>query len=409
MDHPCELTILMPCLNEAETLARCIRKATTFLSQAGVDGEILIADHGSTDGSQAIAANLGARVLPVARRGYGNALAAGIRAARGKYVIMGDSDDSYDFGALDVFVSRLRDGFDLVMGNRFRGGIRPGAMPILHRFLGNPGITAIGRLFFRSKCGDFYCGLRGFRRESILKLDLQATGMEFAIEMVVKATNAKIKVTEVPTTLDPDGRSRPPHLKTWRDGWRTLRFLLLFSPRWLFLYPGFALFCLGLIGMAWLLPATRRVGSVSFDIHTLLYASLAVTAGFQSMQFWVFAKIYGTRVGIVPRDPWFRRVIGAATLEIGLITGMILLLIGLVLAVLAVSAWDSAGFGELPYAQTMRLAIPSATAIMLAFQTAYGAFFVSVLEIRANSADEVSVSGNSPQIETATLVRAVVE
>ena len=388
MKDRCELTILMPCLNEAETLARCIKKARTFLTRAGIDGEILIADNGSSDGSQAIAIALGARVVPVAKRGYGRALLAGIHAARGKFVIMGDSDDSYDFGALDPFVAKLRDGFDLVMGNRFRGGIRPGAMPVSHRYFGNPGLTAIGRLFFRSRCRDFYCGLRGFRRDSILRLGLQAPGMEFALEMLVKATVAKIKVTEVPTTLDPDGRSRPPHLRTWRDGWRSLRFLLLFSPRWLFLYPGFTLFCAGLAAMAWLLPAPRMVGSVTLDIHTLMYASVAITVGFQSMLFWTFAKIYGMRVEIVPWDPWFRRMMGAVTLETGLVVGAALLFVGLALAVYALSTWNLAGFGPLRSSDTMRLVIPSATAILLGFQTAYGAFFVSVLEISGSSGDE---------------------
>ena len=236
--EPCELTILMPCLNEAETLGICIEKALSFLARTGIAGEVVIADNGSTDGSQAIAEGLGARVVPVPARGYGSALLGGIEAARGRYVIMGDSDDSYDFSRLELFVEQLRAGYALVMGNRFKGGIMPGAMPALHRYLGNPVLTAIGRLFFRSPCGDFHCGLRGFDREAILALDLQAPGMEFASEMVVKATINRLRMTEVPTILSPDGRSRPPHLRSWRDGWRHLRFLLLFSPRWLFLYPG---------------------------------------------------------------------------------------------------------------------------------------------------------------------------
>src|SRR5271165_6547534 len=275
----CELTILMPCLNEAETVGRCVSKARAFLAQSGVAGEVLIADNGSTDGSQAIAASLGARVVPIASRGYGNALIGGIRAAHGRFVIMGDSDDSYDFSALGGFVEKLRAGYQLVMGNRFRGGIRPGAMPPLHRYLGNPVLTAIGRIFFRSPCGDFHCGLRGFDRAAILGLDLQASGMEFATEMVVKATVAKLRLIEVPTKISPDGRGRPPHLRSWRDGWRHLRFLLLFSPRSLFLYPGFGLFAIGCLAMAWLLPQPRQLGSVGFDVHTLLYASLAVVVG----------------------------------------------------------------------------------------------------------------------------------
>src|SRR5580658_8051259 len=272
----CELTILMPCLNEAETLAVCITKAMSWLERSGVRGEVLIADNGSTDGSQAIAIEAGARVVPIAAKGYGSALLGGIKAARGRFVIMGDSDDSYDFGSLDAFVEKLRDGHDLVMGNRFKGGIKKGAMPPLHRYIGNPVLTTIGRIFFHSPCGDFHCGLRGFDREAILSLDLQAPGMEFASEMVVKATIQGLNITEVPTTLSPDGRSRPPHLRSWRDGWRHLRFLLLFSPRWLFLYPGLGLMALGVGSMVWLLPEPRMVGRITLDIHTLFYASLAV-------------------------------------------------------------------------------------------------------------------------------------
>jgi len=380
----CELTILMPCLNEAETIGRCVSKARAFLVQSGVAGEVLIADNGSTDGSQAIAASLGARVVPIASRGYGNALIGGIRAARGRFVIMGDSDDSYDFSALGGFVEKLRAGYQLVMGNRFRGGIRPGAMPPLHRYLGNPVLTAIGRLFFRSPCGDFHCGLRGFDRDAILALDLQAPGMEFASEMVVKATTGKLRITEVPTTLSPDGRSRPPHLRSWRDGWRHLRFLLLFSPRWLFLYPGFGLFVAGVAAMIWLLPRPRVVHGVRFDIHTLFYASLAVVVGFHSMLFWVFAKIYGMREGLVPPDPWFHRVMRPVTLEAGLITGGVLLLLGLGLGVFALSAWSAAEFGELQIEHTMRLVIASGTAILLGFQIGYGVFFISILEVRSS-------------------------
>src|SRR5271165_1983666 len=269
MSEACEFTILMPCLNEAETLANCISKARAFIARSGCTGEVVIADNGSTDGSEAIAEANGARVVHVVERGYGSALLGGIRAARGRYVIMGDSDDSYDFSDLDAFVDKLRDGHALVMGNRFKGGIKPGAMPPLHRYLGNPVLTTVGRIFFRSPCGDFHCGLRGFDRAAILGLDLQAPGMEFASEMVVKATIHNLNIAEVPTTLWPDGRTRPPHLRSWRDGWRHLRFLLLFSPRWLFLYPGIGLMVAGAIMMAWLLPAPRTIGGVTFGIHTL--------------------------------------------------------------------------------------------------------------------------------------------
>jgi glycosyltransferase involved in cell wall biosynthesis len=379
----CELTILMPCLNEAETLASCIAKAMLFLRRSGVEGEVLIADNGSTDGSQRIAVAAGARVVSIDAKGYGSALLGGIRAARGRFVIMGDSDDSYDFSELDAFVAKLRDGHALVMGNRFRGGIKPGAMPPLHRYLGNPVLSAIGRVFFNSPCRDFHCGLRGFDRDAILGLDLQAPGMEFASEMVVKATIHGLAIAEVPTTLSPDGRSRPPHLRSWRDGWRHLRFLLLFSPRWLFLYPGLGLLISGAAVMAWLLPAPREVFGVTFDIHTLFFASLAVVVGFHSALFYVFARVYGMREGMAPPDPLFLRLTGMLTLEAGLLAGLLLLLIGLTLAVLAVSAWNQTQFGALPPEYEMRLVIPSGTCILLAFQTAYGAFFLSVLEIRS--------------------------
>jgi glycosyltransferase involved in cell wall biosynthesis len=380
----CELTILMPCLNEAETLARCITKARGFLIRSGIVGEVLIADNGSTDGSQQIAQVQGARVVAIRDKGYGSALLGGIRAARGRYVIMGDSDDSYDFSRLDGFVEKLRAGCQLVMGNRFLGGIAPGAMPPLHRYLGNPVLSTIGRVFFRSPCGDFHCGLRGFERDAVLSLDLQSPGMEFASEMVVKATIRQLRIGEVPTTLSPDGRSRPPHLKSWRDGWRHLRFLLLFSPRWLFLLPGAASFLVGLGMMIWLLPEPRRVGSVTLDIHTLFYAALAVVVGFHSMLFWVFAKTYGMREGIVPPDPRFSAIVRLVTLEAGLMIGGILLLFGLALAFFALSAWGSAEFGVLSPERAMRLVIPSGTAILLAFQIAYGAFLLSVLEIRGS-------------------------
>ena len=388
----------MPCLNEAETLAGCVSKARAFLVLSGCTGEVLVADNGSTDRSPAIAAANGARVVHVVERGYGSALLGGIRAAHGKFVIMGDSDGSYDFSRLDAFVEQLRAGYQLVMGNRFRGGIRPGAMPRLHRYFGNPFLTAIGRLFFRSGCGDFYCGLRGFDRQAIMSLDLQARGMEFALEMLVKATVLGLRVTEVPTTLSPDGRGRPPHLRRWRDGWRSLRFFLLFSPRSLFLYPGFILFAVGCLAMAWLLPQPRLLGSVGFDVHSLLYASLAVVIGFQSMMFWVFAKVYGMRERIVPPDPWFRSLMSVATLEAGLIVGATLLLGGLGLAAYALGTWGAERFGALSYPETMRLVIPSSTAILLGFQTIYSAFFVSILDIRASRPTEGTPSDRSAEV-----------
>jgi glycosyltransferase involved in cell wall biosynthesis len=378
-----ELSIVMPCLNEAATIVRCIAKARAFLAASAVAGEIVVADNGSTDGSQGLARAHGARVVDITERGYGSALRGGIEAALGTYVIMGDSDDSYDFSALNGFLDRLREGHDLVMGNRFAGGIAPGAMPALHRYLGNPVLSAIGRIFFHSPCRDFHCGLRGFRRDAILALDLQSPGMEFASEMVVKATIRGLSITEVPTILSPDGRGRRSHLRSWRDGWRHLRFLLLFSPRWLFFYPGYLLFLVGLAAMAWLLPGPQQVGSVAFDIHTLFYASLAVVVGFQSMLFWVFTRIYGAREGIVPSDPWFRSIVGVYTLEAGLICGGAMLLGGIALGCYALGSWNEEDFGALSATQAMRLVIPSGTLILLGFQTASSAFFISVLEIRA--------------------------
>jgi hypothetical protein len=378
----CELTILMPCLNEAETLARCIAKAQAYLDRSGIEGEVLIADNGSTDGSQTIALAFGARVVDVPTRGYGAALISGITAARGRYVVMGDSDDSYDFSDLDGFVAKLRGGFDLVMGNRFRGGILPRAMPPLHRYLGNPVLTTIGRVLFRSPCGDFHCGLRGFDRAAILGLGLRASGMEFASEMVVKATLHRLRITEVATTLSPDGRSRPPHLRSWRDGWRHLRFLLLFSPHGLFLVPGMAMALVGLLATAWLLPAPRVVAGVTFDIHTLLYAALSLVLGVQAMLFWVFAKIYGVREGIVPPDPGFEALLRRVHLEKSLLAAAVLMLLGFGLAVAALGSWHAEAFGGIDPDRIMRLVIPSATLILLGFQLAFSGFFASLLEIR---------------------------
>jgi glycosyltransferase involved in cell wall biosynthesis len=378
---PLELTILMPCLNEAETLAVCIRKATGFLKRTGIAGEVVIADNGSTDGSQAIAESLGARVVPIPERGYGAALIGGIKAARGRYVIMGDSDDSYHFSRPDAFVEQLRQGWQLVMGNRFQGGIAPGAMPPLHRYLGNPVLTATGRILYGSPSGDFHCGLRGFDRDAILGLDLNLPGMEFASEMVVKATIHHLRITEVPTTLSKDGRSRPPHLRSWRDGWRHLRFLLLFSPRWLFLYTGAAMFGAGLLGMLLLLPGPLRLFGVALDIHSLLYSSLLVIVGYQSMLFWVFCKTLNMTQGMLAPDPGFERLHAALTLERSLLFALGLLVVGLGLGVAATLGWGRAGFGALSPEHTMRLAIPSATLILLAVSTASMAFFLSFLRL----------------------------
>src|SRR6185503_19182704 len=299
----CELTVLMPCLNEAETLAICIGKANDSLKSLGIDGAVLIADNGSTDGSQEIARSLGARVVQVEGKGYGNALMRGIASARGKYVIMGDSDDSYDFTNLGPFVDKLRAGYDLVMGNRFLGGIAPNAMPPLHRYLGNPVLTGIGRIFFRSPCGDFHCGLRGFSKAAIQRLDLRTRGMEFASETVVKASLHGLRIAEVPTTLSVDGRNRPPHLRSWRDGWRHLRFLLLYSPRWLFLYPGLLLMLVGAVVSGWLLVGPRVVDGITLDVHTFLYAAMAIVIGYQTVIFAIFTKVFAITEGLLPEDP----------------------------------------------------------------------------------------------------------
>lgn len=374
-----ELSVVMPCLDEAETLGTCIEKALRALQKDEIFGEVVVADNGSRDGSQELATRLGARVVHVSERGYGAALQGGIAAARGRFVIMGDADDSYDFSDLMPFVEKLREGYDLVMGNRFLGGIQPGAMPPLHRYLGNPVLTALGRLFFRSPCADFHCGLRGFRRDSVLALGLQTTGMEFASEMVVKATLLGQRIAEVPTTLSPDGRSRPPHLRSWRDGWRHLRFLLLYSPRWLFLYPGAGLMLLGLLAGLWLLPGPRTLGNVTFDVHTLLYCAAAVVIGFQSVVFAVFTKSFGMNEGFLPEDPRALRLFDAINLEAGLVVGAALVVLGLGLTAAALSDWGAAAFGPLDPQATLRLVIPGVTALLLGFQTVLSSFFLSVL------------------------------
>src|SRR6202046_4611674 len=330
----------MPCLNEAETVAICVRKAVKFLADSGVSGEVVLADNGSTDGSQQLAADAGARVVPVSEKGYGNALMGGILAARGEYVIMGDADDSYDFSNLMPFVTELRGGADLVMGNRVKGGIGPGAMPPLHRYLGTPVLSFIGRLFFHSNIGDFNCGLRGFRRDSAIALGLQATGMEFASEMIVKAALAHQQINEVPTTLAKDGRSRPPHLNTWRDGWRHLRFLLLFSPRLLFFLPGLVLLIAGLIIGAIVVPHPFRVGTVTFDVDTLVAASAMVVIGFQSVMFWLFTQVYAGSEGFLPEEPKVQRLLEKLSLERGLLLGAAIGLAGVGGLIVSLLFWN---------------------------------------------------------------------
>lgn len=375
-----ELSIVMPCLNEAETLAVCIEKALRAFRELGIVGEVVIADNGSTDGSQEIARRLGARVVPIAARGYGNALYGGISAARGKYVIMGDSDDSYDFSAIAPFVAKLREGYELVMGNRFRGGIMPGAMPWKHRWIGNPVLSFIGRLFFDCPVGDFHCGLRGFSKAAFERMELHTTGMEFASEMVIKSTLLRQRITEVPTILHKDGRSRPPHLRSWRDGWRHLRFMLLFSPRWLFLYPGALLFLLGAVATAILSWRSVQIGQVVFDIATLLVASFTCLLGHQLLVFAFFTKIFAISEGFHAKHSNLdRKVFKMLRLEIGVAGGLLLSLTGLALLGGAVWNWHGTGFGPQNPDVVMRQVIPAVTLLMLGVQTIFASFFLSIL------------------------------
>ena len=377
-----ELSIVLPCLNEAETIGICLKKAAKFLQENKINGELVVGDNDSSDGSQEIALSFGARVVDVKLRGYGAALDGAIRTARGKYIIMGDADNSYDFSNIMPFVEKLRDGYDLVMGNRFQGGISPGAMPPLHKYFGNPLLTAIGRFFFRSNCKDFHCGLRGFNRQSILALNLQTKGMEFASEMVVKATLAKLKTTEVPITLQPDGRSRPPHLRSWRDGWRHLRFLLMYSPRWLFLLPGVLLIVLGIALFFLLLLRPLSIGTVTLDNHTFLFASGFLIIGYQALIFAMLTKIFAITAGLLPEDPTLKKAFKYFTLEVGLLFGAALILIGLCLSIFSIYHWRLAGFGPIEASKSMRLVIPGVTCLVLGSQTILSSFFLSILGLR---------------------------
>jgi hypothetical protein len=376
------LSVVLPCLNEAETLETCVRKAQGAISRLGISAEVIVADNGSTDGSQDIARRLGARVVDIPVQGYGAALQGGIEAARGTYVIMADSDDSYDLGGLDPFVEKLREGYDLVMGNRFQGGIAPGAMPPLHRYLGNPVLTAVGRLFFKSPIRDFHCGMRGFRRDAILGLELRTTGMEFASEMVAKASLRRLRVAEVPTPLARDGRSRPPHLRSWRDGWRHLRFLLLYSPRYLFLLPGVLLVVAGMSGVVTLARGPLAVGAVTFDVSSLLFCAAATVLGAQLVFFWAFAEIFAMGEGLIPADPRLMTAFRYITLEVGLAIGFAMFVSGILGALVAVQQWRAAGFGPLDAAATMRLVIPSVTLMILGAQGLMSSFLLSVLGLK---------------------------
>ncbi len=378
-----ELTILMPCLNEAETIACCINKAKEFLQQEQIPGEILIADNGSQDGSQQIAIDNGARVIQVPLRGYGAALMQGIKNALGRYIIMGDADDSYDFSQLTSFLAKLREGYDLVMGNRFKGKIEKGAMPFLNKYLGNPVLSLLGRVFFRTQIGDFHCGLRGFSREAILDLNLQSSGMEFASEMVVKATLRKLNMTEVATSLSPDGRSRPPHLRPWRDGWRHLRLLLAYSPRWLFYYPGLFFMILGIILMMLLVQGPVKIDKYIFDIHTMLFSSLFIIVGLQAMFFFVFARWLATfSIQEFQEREWkIANFIKIFSLEKGLFLGIILILLGMGGSTYSFLFWMQQHYGQLLPSQVMRILIPSFTCLIVGVQVIFSSFFFSTLQL----------------------------
>ncbi len=380
--RPIELSVVLPCLNEAATLASCVKTAYRALNDNRISGEVVVADNGSTDDSVAIASELGARVVRVAEKGYGNAVMGGVEAARGAYVLIGDADASYDFSEIPRFLEKLRAGYDLVMGNRFRGGIKPGAMPSLHRYLGNPVLTLIGRLFFGSPCGDFHCGIRAFRKDIVSRLDLRTTGMEFASEMVVKASLYTLRIAEVPATLSPDGRSRPPHLRSWRDGWRHLRFMLLFSPRWLFLYPGLALMAVGLVTLVLLLPGMVFVGKVGLGVHTMLYAATAVLVGFQAVLFSALTRVFAVSTGLAPETRSRSRLVRCFSLEAGVLTGVLLAAAGLFGAVIAVWIWSGREFGLLDADQTLRIVIPSAIAVALGCQIVLSSFFLSILRLK---------------------------
>jgi glycosyltransferase involved in cell wall biosynthesis len=388
-EHPnedfIELSVVMPCLNEADTIGACIAKARQGLDARGIRGEIIVADNGSTDGSQSIAERLGARVVPVVPKGYGNALMAGIAAARGEYVIMGDADDSYDFREIPRFVDQLRQGYELVQGCRLPSGggvILPGAMPPLHRWWGNPMFSMMARRWFGAPIHDVYCGLRGFRKDWYDRMRQRCTGMEFATEMIIKGSLFRSRIAEVPITLHPDGRkAHAPHLRTFRDGWRTLRFFLMYSPRWLFFLPGLSLVLCGLIGYGIALPGVHALG-VTFDAHTLLFASLAITCGFQAILFAVFAKTFAIAEGLMPEDQRFVRLFDVLTLERGLVVFAAAMLVGLFLLAGAVNQWRLANFGALDYARTMRWVIPGVTLTALGFEGILSSFFISILGLR---------------------------
>jgi len=379
--HTPELSVILPCLDEEATIGACIKQVRETLVRHDLSWEIIVADNGSVDQSREIAEGMGVRVVLVERKGYGSALKGGIAAARGKYIVMGDADGSYDFSQIPVFLEKLRSGYDLVVGNRFQGGIQPGAMPLLHQYFGNPLLTGVGRLFFKAPCRDFYCGLRGFTRAAYEHMGLRTTGMEFANEMVVKASLFKMSLCEVPTTLSPDGRRGKSHLRTWHDGWRGLRFLLLYSPRWLFFYPGLALLFAGCAIAIWLLPGPRRIGHISLDIHTLLYAVVAILTGFQAVIFAFFTKVFGITEGLLPEDPRLTRAFRVFNLEKGLLVGAALLTAGIAIAAYSLYLWNRAGFGPMNPVVLVRLVAAVIVSVTLGVEIIFSSFFLSILGV----------------------------
>jgi len=405
MEYQLELTILMPCLNEEETLGICIKKAKEAIEKHNLLAEILIADNGSTDLSVEIATDLGARVINVAEKGYGSALIAGIQQAQGKYIIMGDADDSYDFGDIMRFVSKLREGNDLVMGNRFKGGIEKGAMPFLHRYLGNPVLSFIGRLFFKSAIKDFHCGLRGFNRTAILGLGLCTTGMEFASEMVVKSVLNKLSIAEVPVKLYPDGRSRAPHLRTWHDGWRHLRFLLLYSPEWLFLYPGVIISLLGVIVTTLLCFGPISMGTITFDVHTMLYSAMVAVMGGQVIAFYFQAKVLAIQSNLMEEPKWLMRFKKRFSLEKGIVAGFVLMLLGSMLTGYSFLIWDKNNFGNLQPAEVFRVVIPAVASLVLGVQLIFNSFFISLLSLKAtNRSVDYTIKPQGAAVKEASII-----
>lgn len=398
MGHGCKVTILMPCLNEVETLGACIKKSLSFLRQSGLRGEILIADNGSTDGSQGLARGLGARVIHVKERGYGAALIAGIAAAEGEFTVMGDSDDSYDFSNLGSFVRELERGADLVMGNRFRGRIAPGAMPFLHRYLGNPVLTFLGRLFFRAPIGDFHCGLRAFRTRSIRELRLQCPGMEFASEMVVKAAIAQYRITEVPTTLYPDGRSRPPHLRTWRDGWRHLKFLLTFGLDWLFFYPGLLLLSAGIFGSTLLFRGPLKLRpNLGLDVHAFVTACMAMILGFQCITFYVFARRRAANLGWLPASQRLTRWLDVFNLDRAALIAAVIGISGLWLFVHSLIVWRGQNLGVIPYASLMRPLTMGLSMLVISTQIVLTGFLADVFATEASAPIRLGAEESVPE------------